>query len=90
MFVEGKTSQSLERLISNEMEFPQVLICAKNGFNTDALAEIGYSEDILMPQPRPTTDNYDFDAESVWEKGTYSTTELAVSWSVLQGNYLFY
>ena len=71
------------------MELPQVMICAENGFKADALAVMGYPEDILTPQWRPMTDNYDFDADDVWENGTYSTTELAVDWIVYQGNLLF-
>ena len=87
--MEGKITQTQERLISNQMEFPQVLICAKNGFKADALAEMGYPDDILTPQTRSLTDNYEFDAESVWEKGTYSNTELAVNWRAVHGNALF-
>ena len=66
------------------------MICAENGFKEDALEEMGYSEDILTPQWRTVTDNYDFDADGVWENGTYSTTELAVSGTVFQGNLLFF
>ena len=66
------------------------MICTENGFKADALAEMGYPEDILTPQGRHMVDNYDFDAEDVWEKGTYSTTELTVNWSVVQGNSPFY
>ena len=71
------------------MELPQLIICTKNGFKADALEEMGYSDDILTPQWRQMGDNYDFDAEGVWQKGTYSTSELAAIGTVLQGNLLF-
>ena len=56
----------------------------------DALTEMGYPDDILTPQTRSLTDNYEFDAESVWEKGTFSSTELAVNWSAVHGNALLF
>ena len=73
------------RVISNQMEFPQLMICAQNGYKTDALADMGFPEDILKIRSRPIDDNFNFDPESVWGVGTYSKDELAIGWVFLQG-----
>ena len=84
-FVEGRTSQTKERIISNQMEFPELMICAQNGYKTDALADRELPEDFLQIRSRPTEDNFDFDPESVWDEGTYSMNEFAISWVFIQG-----
>ena len=61
------------------------MICAQNGYKTDALADMGFPEDILKIRSRPIDDNFNFDPESVWGVGTYSKDELAIGWVFLQG-----
>ena len=84
-FVEGRTTQTKERIISNEMDFPDLMICTQNGYKTESLTEMGLPEDILQIRSRPTGDNFDFDPEGVWDEGTYSMDELAIGWVFIQG-----
>ena len=83
--MEGKTTQTKERIISNKMEFPSLMICTQNGYKEDALADIGLPVDILKIRSRPTEDNFEFDPESVWNKVTYSSNELNINWVFLLG-----
>ena len=77
----------MERVISNEMEFPQVVICAEHGYKKDVLTNMGAAEDIFRdPNPSPDSKN-DLDLESLWEKGTYSREELDVFWMYLLGKH---
>ena len=83
--MEGKTTQTKERIISNKMEFPSLMICTQNGYKEDALADIGLPVDILKIRSRPTEGNFEFDPESVWNKVTYSSNELNINWVFLLG-----
>ena len=81
--MEGKTSQTKERVASNEMAFPELMVCAQNGYKMDPLANIGLPEDILKIRSRPLEENFEFDPESVWDEGTYSIDEFAINWVFL-------
>ena len=83
--MEGKTTQTKERIISNKMEFPSLMICTQNGYKEDALADIGLPVDILKIRSRPTEGNFEFDPESVWNEVTYSSNELNINWVFLLG-----
>ena len=83
--MEGKTSQTKERVASNKMVFPELMFCAQNGYKIDALANRGLREDILKIRSRPLEENFEFDPESVWDEGTYSLKEMAINWVFLLG-----
>ena len=67
------------------MAFPELMVCAQNGYKMDPLANIGLPEDILKIRSRPLEENFEFDPESVWDEGTYSMNEMAINWVFIQG-----
>ena len=83
-FYEGTTTQTQERLTSNNMEFPQFMICSKFGYKADALTELGLPKNFLstMEPRRVVNDNHDFDVQNVWDVGTYSYADLFINWMV--------
>ena len=88
-FLEGKTAQTKERIISNKMEFPSLMICTQNGYKTDALADIRLPADILKIRSRPTEGNFEFDPERVWNRVTYPSNELNINWIFLLGKWQY-
>ena len=86
-FFEGSTTQTQEIIPSHDMDFPQLMICSKIGFKTDALIEMGHNKEILsaMDQRIRVGNNHEFGAQSVWDNGTYSLNDLAINWIVVQG-----
>ena len=87
-FYEGTTTQTQERVHSNNMEFPQLMICSQIGYKTDVLTEMGQPINILQTiEARNLIEsNYDFDAQTVWDNGTYSLNDFAINWMVIKGN----
>ena len=89
-FYEGTTTQTQERVHSNNMEFPQLMICSQIGYKIDALTEMRLPKNVLNTfEPRFSRGNNSyFDAQSVWDNGTYSSNDFAINWIVLQGKVL--
>ena len=69
----------MERVHSNEMELPQVVICAQLGYKKDVFTNMGVTEDIFRDH-LDLDSAKDLDFESLWENGTYSRDELNVFW----------
>ena len=69
------------------MDFPQLMICSQIGYKTDVLTEMGLPNDVLNTmQPHILPENYyDFDAQSVWDNGTYSWKDLEINQFVMKG-----
>ena len=70
----------MERVISNEMDFPQVVICAEHGYKKDVFTNMNVADDIFSDpyaQPDPARG---LDILSLWENGTYMREELNVDW----------
>ena len=86
-FYEEATTQTLERIISKELKFPQIMICLKIGYNIDALTKIGQPMYVLSAkgQDGVMVENDEFDALSVWDNGTYSSNEFSINWIILHG-----
>ena len=86
-FYEVTTTQTQERVHSIDMEFPQLMICSQIGYKTNVLTEMGQPINILQTLvPRKLTEsNYDFDAQSVWDNGSYSLNDFGINWFVIQG-----
>ena len=91
-FYEGATTQTQEKFFSNDMEFPQLMICSQIGFKTDALREMGLSKNFLSTmEVRYEIQNIsNFDAQRVWDNGTYSLNDLAIKWVKVKGKQLFF
>ena len=75
----------MERVISNEMELPQVVICAQRGYKKDAFTTMGATEYIFRDSNQYPGSAHDFDLDSLWERGTYSRDELKLAWLYLLG-----
>ena len=86
-FYEGTTTLTQERVPSNDMEFPQLMICSQIGYKTDVLTEMELPKNVLNTiVPRNLVENnYDFDAQSVWDNGTYSLKDLEINQFVMKG-----
>ena len=86
-FYEATTTQTQEKFTSNDMEFPQLMICSSIGYKTDALNDMGLSKNVLSTmEPRlEILNNYDFDVQTAWDKGTYSINDFAIKWMVTKG-----
>ena len=76
----------MERVISNEMELPQVMICAQLGYKKDVFTNMGVTEYIFRDFNQYPGSAHDFDLDSLWEMGTYSRDELDVYWLYVLGN----
>ena len=87
-FIEGTTTQTQERFISYDMEFPQLMICMQIGYKTDVLTEMELSKNFLNTlEPRHWNEkNFDFDVQGVWDNGTYSENDIKLNWIAMQGN----
>ena len=68
------------------------MICSQIGYKTDVLTEMELSKNVLNTlEPRPFDENiYDFDAQSVWDNGTYSSNDFTINWIVIKGTLIFY
>ena len=68
------------------------MICSQIGYKTDILTEMELSKNVLNTlEPRPFDENiYDFDAQSVWDNGTYSSNDFTINWIVIKGTLIFY
>ena len=86
--MERKTTQTQEMETSNDMEFPQLMICTQIGYKTDVLTEMNLSTSVLstMEPHLPLERNHDFDSQSVWDSGTYSSKDFAIYWMVWKGD----
>ena len=89
-FYEGTTTLTQERITSNDLQFPQIMICSQLGYKTDVVTEMGLPKDILNTLEPHHFDgnNHDFDAQSVWDNVTYSANDFAINWVYVQGRLL--
>ena len=63
------------------------MICSQTGYKIDVLTEMKLPKNILNTmEPRFIIENnYDFDAQNVWDNGTYSSNDFVINWLVNQG-----
>ena len=69
------------------MKFPQLMICSQSGYKINDLTEMKLPKNILntMQTRLKFENNYDFDAQNVWDNGTYSSNDFAINWLVIKG-----
>ena len=63
------------------------MICSQLGYKSNVITEMGLPKNFLntMEPKLMIENNYDFDAQHVWDNGTFSSNDLAINWFVIQG-----
>ena len=81
-YIEGKTTQTWEKVPCKNLDFPQVTFCVKYQFKREALLDMGLPDDFLIggnPKTSASLGNKSMpDLAQVWENGTYSQPEFDI------------
>ena len=81
-YLEGKTTQTWEKVPEEYLDFPQMTFCVEYQFKTDALFAMGLPDSFLIagsPKNKESLGNKSMpNLEEVWEKATYSEKEFFI------------
>ena len=81
-YIEGKTTQTWEKVPQKHLDFPQMTFCVLYQFKREALLDMGLPDDFLIagnPKNSATLGNKSMpNIEEVWENATYSETEFNI------------
>jgi hypothetical protein len=87
-FIEGRTTETAEKMPDEDINLPHMTFCVKRPFKKEALLKLGIT-DIFFYTPHENPDIVFPDLNSTWNKVTYSKEDLGLWWSLHKSKYLY-